>query len=98
MDHAIKAAKVLLQRGADIRLTIIGAGEMEETLKQLAGESGIKEHIKFTGRLDEQKKDEQLRRAHFLIHTSIREGWGLNVIEANAMGTPAVVYPVGGFV
>ena len=33
-----------------------------------------------------------------LIHTSIREGWGLNVIEANALGTPAIVYPVGGLV
>jgi glycosyltransferase involved in cell wall biosynthesis len=33
-----------------------------------------------------------------LIHASLREGWGLNVIEANAMGTPAVVYPVGGLV
>ena len=28
----------------------------------------------------------------------MREGWGLNVIEANAMGTPAIVYPVGGLV
>ena len=34
--------------------------------------------------------------AHCLLHTSVREGWGLNVIEANAMGTPAVVYPVPG--
>ena len=33
-----------------------------------------------------------------MVHTSIREGWGLNVIEANAMGTPAIVYPVGGLV
>jgi glycosyltransferase involved in cell wall biosynthesis len=33
-----------------------------------------------------------------LIHPSIREGWGLNVIEANAQGTPAIVYPVGGLV
>jgi glycosyltransferase involved in cell wall biosynthesis len=98
VDHAIKAAKVLLQRGADIRLTLVGAGEMEQALKQLAGESGIKEYIEFTGQLDEQKKDDQLRRAHFLVHTSVREGWGLNVIEANAMGTPAIVYPVGGLV
>ena len=28
--------------------------------------------------------------------TSVREGWGLVVIEANAMGTPAVVYDVHG--
>ncbi len=43
-------------------------------------------------------KNDILRRAHFLVHTSIREGWGLNVIEANAMGTPAMVYPVAGLV
>jgi glycosyltransferase involved in cell wall biosynthesis len=28
----------------------------------------------------------------------MREGWGLNVIEANAMGTSTVVYPVAGLV
>jgi glycosyltransferase involved in cell wall biosynthesis len=48
--------------------------------------------------VSEQQKNEHLQRAHLLIHTSIREGWGLNVIEANAMGTPAIVYPVGGLV
>ena len=37
-----------------------------------------------------------MRRSHLLLHTSKREGWGLNVIEANAMGTPAAVYPVAG--
>ena len=98
VDHAIKAAKVLLQRGIDIHLTIVGTGQEEQALKRLAVELGIKEHIEFTGHLDEQKKIEQLRRAHFLVHTSVREGWGLNVIEANAMGTPAIVYPVGGLV
>ena len=98
VDHAIKAAKVLLQRGVDIRLTIVGTGQEEQALKRLAVGLGIKEHIEFTGHLDEQKKIEQLRRAHFLVHTSVREGWGLNVIEANAMGTPAIVYPVGGLV
>ncbi len=98
VDHAIKAVKVLLQRGVDIHLILVGTGEMEPALKQLAGGSGIREHIEFTGLLDEQKKDDQLRRAHFLVHTSVREGWGLNVIEANAMGTPAIVYPVGGLV
>jgi glycosyltransferase involved in cell wall biosynthesis len=31
-----------------------------------------------------------------LIHPSLREGWGINVIEANAMGTPALGYHVHG--
>ena len=59
---------------------------------------GLEGAVSFIGQLPEAEKNEQMRRAHFLIHTSIREGWGLNVIEANAMGTPAVVYPVEGLV
>ena len=98
VDHAIRAAQVLRQRGVDVRLTIVGAGEVERDLQRLAGELGLVECAEFTGLLDERGKNERLRRAHFLLHTSIREGWGLNVIEANAMGTPAIVYPVGGLV
>ena len=98
VDHAIRAVKILRQRNVDVRLTIVGTGEVENSLRQLTNESGLKERVEFTGQLDEQKKNEALRQAHFLIHTSVREGWGLNVIEANAMGTPAIVYPVGGLV
>ena len=98
VDHAIHAVKVLKERGTDVRLTIVGTGEVESSLKQLVNELALTNEVQFAGRLDEAAKDECLRRAHFLIHTSVREGWGLNVIEANAMGTPAVVYPVGGLV
>ena len=98
VDHVLRTAKILLQRGVDVRLAVIGTGEVETALRELAVDFGMADKIEFTGRLDEQQKDDCLRRAHFLVHTSIREGWGLNVIEANAMGTPAVVYPVGGLV
>jgi glycosyltransferase involved in cell wall biosynthesis len=98
VDHAIKALKILLEKNAEARLTIVGNGEAEPSLKATAKNLGVGEHVEFTGRLDEAGKNERLRRAHFLIHTSVREGWGLNVIEANAMGTPAIVYQVGGLV
>ncbi|MCX7722421.1 MAG: glycosyltransferase, partial [Verrucomicrobiae bacterium] len=67
-------------------------------LNELTRKLGLNEHVHFTGQVDEATKNTLLRQAHLLVHTSIREGWGLNVIEANAMGTPAVVYPVGGLV
>jgi len=98
VDHIIRAVKILLERGVHVQLAIVGTGETEKSLHELAGSLGVADKIEFTGRLDEQKKDGQLQRAHFLVHTSVREGWGLNVIEANAMGTPAIVYPVGGLV
>jgi glycosyltransferase involved in cell wall biosynthesis len=67
-------------------------------LKSLATELRLQEKINFTGGLSEAEKDRLLRESHFLLHTSQREGWGLNVIEANAMGTPAAVYPVAGLI
>ena len=37
-----------------------------------------------------------MSRAHIILVPGIREGWGLVVTEANAMGTPAVAYDVPG--
>src|SRR5256885_167117 len=39
---------------------------------------------------------ERMARAHCLLVPSVREGWGLVVTEANAVGTPAVGYDVPG--
>lgn len=98
IDHAIRTLRILWERGVRADLTIIGKGEEETRLKNLARESGLEAGVTFAGALSESDKDERLRRAHFLLHTSQREGWGLNVIEANAMGTPAAVYPVKGLI
>lgn len=98
VDHAILAHQALRQKGLDSRLTIVGGGEMEASLRALVARLGLPDTVTFTGPLPEAEKNERLRQSHFLLHTSQREGWGLNVIEANAMGTPAAVYPVAGLV
>jgi glycosyltransferase involved in cell wall biosynthesis len=98
VDHAIQVVKLLNERNIPARLTIVGGGESREQLNRLVQTLQLSEQITFTGPLAEPEKNFQLQQAHFLIHTSMREGWGLNVIEANAMGTPAAVYPVGGLV
>jgi len=98
VDHALRATRILRQRGVPARITIVGGGEEEQRLKTLAAGLQLTDDAFFTGVVSEAAKDDLLRQSHLLVHTSIREGWGLNVIEANAMGTPAVVYPVGGLV
>ncbi|HLP78680.1 MAG TPA: glycosyltransferase family 4 protein [Candidatus Paceibacterota bacterium] len=98
IDHSIRATKLLNDRGIETHLTVVGTGEVETDLRGLAAELGITGRVTFTGSLPEAKKNAALQNAHFLIHCSVREGWGLNVLEANAMGTPAIVYPVGGLV
>lgn len=98
IDHAIQVVNRLEERNIEAHLTIVGAGESEAQLRKLTARLGLAGSIHFTGPLPEAEKNQALRAAHFLLHTSIREGWGLNVIEANAMGTPAAVYPVPGLV
>lgn len=46
---------------------------------------------RFVGHVSEAEKYAELARAHALVTTSVREGWGLVVDEAAAMG----VYPIG---
>ena len=96
IDHAVRTLRELLDRKINARLTLVGGGETEPALKQLVEELNLQSNVTFTGMLPEKEKDALLRDSHFLLHTSQREGWGLNVIEANAMGTPAIVYPVEG--
>jgi glycosyltransferase involved in cell wall biosynthesis len=98
VGHAILATEALVRRGVRAQLTIIGGGAEVVKLRRLVTELGLERQVQFAGLLDDATKEEALRSAHLLVHTSLREGWGLNVIEANAVGTPAVVYPVPGLV
>lgn len=96
IGHAIETVAELRRRGVEARLRIVGRGEEEVKLRARVAGLGLEGAVAFLGGMGEEAKDALLRECHFLLHTSQREGWGLNVIEANAMGTPAAVYPVPG--
>ena len=66
---------------------VIGDGNMLEELKK----KRIKDVV-FYGHIKDEVKYDLLRKAHLLLVPSVREGWGLVVTEANAMGTPAIAY------
>ena len=48
------------------------------------------------GRVPEQAKADLLSSAWLTVAPSLAEGWGLTVLEANTLGTPAVAYDVPG--
>ena len=98
VDHVVAAASLLVKQGVAVQLTIVGGGDVRPQLEAQVRQLGLTEQVQFTGSLGEAEKNSRLTQAHLLLHTSVREGWGLNVIEANAMGTPALVYPVAGLV
>ena len=91
--HALRAFELLRERFPHARLWVIGNGPLLRGLRRRASEG-----VMFLGRLEADEVRERLARAHVLVATSVREGWGLNVSEAAACGTPAIGYAVAGLV
>ncbi len=98
IDHAIRVLPLLRRTGVEARLAIVGDGQCRRSLEALSARLAGPEQVEFAGRVSEERKLELLDGADLLLHTSVREGWGLNVIEAGLRGAPAVVYPVPGLV
>ena len=73
------------------RLWIVGTGPLADHLARTKPEG-----VTLWGRVDEVRRDELMARAHALVVTSVREGWGLVVDEAAARGTRAIAYDVPG--
>jgi glycosyltransferase involved in cell wall biosynthesis len=75
----------------EARLWMLGTGPMEKRLRRRPGRN-----VEFFGRTSEAEKLERMARAHALLVTSVREGWGLVVTEAASVGTPSIGYDVAG--
>ena len=90
-DQAIEAFTHIKKRIPDAKLWMVGDGAMRKKLEDKKVDG-----VTFFGYVDGEKKYELLSRAHAILVPGVREGWGLVVTEANAMGTPAVAYDVHG--
>lgn len=64
--------------------------------KEYAEKIAVEDKINFVGFIEESVKLQLMAESYLMIHTSTKEGWGLNILEANICGTPAVVYNTAG--
>jgi glycosyltransferase involved in cell wall biosynthesis len=89
--HALEAFSIIKREIHDAKMWIIGDGYFRKKL-----ESFERKDVTFYGYISNEKKYDLLSRAHIILVPAVREGWGLVVTEANAMGTPAIGYDVPG--
>jgi len=94
----IKAFEIAKQTITDLRLDIAGSnsGSYGKKVMQAIESSPYKADITYHGRVSETEKIRLMRQAQVIVQTSMKEGWGLTVTEANSQGTVAVVYNVDG--
>jgi glycosyltransferase involved in cell wall biosynthesis len=55
-----------------------------------------KNAIQVLGRVTDENRLKLMQEASVIVVTSVKEGWGLIVTEANSQGTPAVAYDTDG--
>lgn len=80
----------------DFKLHIVGSGEDERMLKQMAFDLGINDDVIFEGCKDRNWVYENLANFDLLIQPSYFEGFGLTVAEAMAAKVPVLVSNIEG--
>ncbi|MBU1029483.1 glycosyltransferase family 4 protein, partial [Patescibacteria group bacterium] len=96
--HTIKAFNLAKKALPDLNLKIAGdaSSHYGKKILRLIRQNPYKNSIVYEGRVSRDKKIELMKKSHLICVTSVKEGWGLIVTEANSQGTPAVVYQVDG--
>lgn len=97
-DEIVRAFEVAKEKNSELKLVMAGdtGGKFGEKVLSIIENSKYKDSIEVLGRVSEEKKTELMQKAYLIAVTSVKEGWGLIVTEANSQGTPAVVYDVDG--
>jgi glycosyltransferase EpsD len=85
----IQAMKKVVKNNANIHLILVGKGNLKEYYEKKINEYNLYKNVHLLGyRTDVPNL---LKISNLAISTSLREGLGLNVIEANISGIPAIV-------
>ena len=97
VEDVLKAFTILLSSLPTAVLWIVGDGDLRyiKVLQEKVKEMGIEKRVIWWGNVSEKKKLHLMAKSHVLLHASVKEGWGLVVLEAASQGTPTVAYPSG---
>jgi phosphatidyl-myo-inositol dimannoside synthase len=101
-DVMLRALELIRLVVPDVLWVVIGDGPLRAEYEARALSSGLRDHVLFTGRIDDRERDRWLDRAHvFAMPSRLSpggggEGFGIVFLEAGAHGLPAVAGNVGG--
>ena len=93
-DLLIRSAADLIARGRDVRLVIVGDGDDRPRLERIAGERGVADRVRFAGWCGDVRPYFEAMDVFAL--SSLREGLPNVLLEAMALGVPAVATRIAG--
>ena len=89
-ELCLYAMKRIISQVPEARLVVAGTGDYLPALIELSKKLKLENNVEFLGFVSEEKKKELLQSAWVSVNMSLKEGWGITVIESNACGTPVV--------
>jgi glycosyltransferase involved in cell wall biosynthesis len=90
-DYFLKAAKRTLEYYPKVVFLVVGSGDMEHQMVNMAIDSGISDKVLFAGFLRGQMLNQAFRAADLFVMPSVSEPFGITALEAVANGTPAII-------
>lgn len=79
-----------------ISLSMAGEGEITDRLKRMTERLGLTSEVTFSGFIDNNVIYDFIRQHHIMVMPSLRESFGVAVLEASACGRPVIASNVGG--
>lgn len=92
----LAAVRALVERGVDFHLKIAGDGKLRADLEAQITASGLASHVTLLGWQSQEQVIALLRAARALVLSSHDEGLPVAIMEAFALGVPAIAPDVGG--
>lgn len=96
IEIALRTVARMREHFPGVLLTIAGSGYWEEGLRAEAARLGIEDHVRFAGVISDQEKANLLAEATIHLMPSLKEGWGLVIIEAATVATPSIAFGSAG--
>jgi len=90
VDLLLNALAIARTKIPAIRCAIIGDGPERASLEDLASKLGLDENVTFTGFVDQDGLTAFMKASKVFVLPSVREGFGLVIIEANACKLPVI--------
>ncbi|HET9144207.1 glycosyltransferase family 4 protein [Actinophytocola sp.] len=96
VEHAIDVLARLAEQWPKLRLEVVGQGWWAENLRRHAQLRGVEDRVTLHGWVEEQDKHEILARSALHLCPSVKEGWGISIMEAAGHGVPSIAYRAAG--
>mgnify|MGYP001218936745 CR=1 FL=1 len=92
--YLLEGLASLKGRYPGLHLEIFGNGVLDDTLRRLTAALGLNDRVHFAGYREDL--DDYLSSFDLLVHPAIREGLGVAMLKASAVGVPVIAFDVAG--